>query len=119
MKSRTNSSRRSTMCTMAAPVRSALSRTGSSSSPCPRSAQKATTSQRYCSMSQRRMTEVSRPPEYASTTFLTSGIVQRASQQLEDHGLLRVQPVLRLVEDDRARPVQHGVGDLLPAMRGQ
>src|ERR1041384_6002227 len=107
MKSRTNSSRRSTMCTLDAPVRRALSRTGISSSPWARSAQNATTSQRYFSMSQRRITEVSRPPEYASTTFLTSGIVERASQQLEDHGLLGVQPVLRLIEHDRARPVQH------------
>src|SRR5262252_632325 len=40
-----------------------------SSSPCPRSAQYATTSHRYVSMSQRRMTEVSSPPEYANTTF--------------------------------------------------
>src|SRR5262249_10735972 len=107
------------MCTAEAPVRLALSRTGMSSSPCPRSAQKATTSQRYFSMSQRRMTEVSRPPEYARTTFFTSGIVERASQQLEDHGLLDVQAVLRLVEHDRARPVEHAVGDLLAAMGGQ
>ena len=51
------------MWTPTAPVRSAFSRMGSSSSPCPRSAQKATTSQRYRSMSQRRITEVSSPPE--------------------------------------------------------
>src|SRR2546428_1559759 len=119
MKSRTNVSRRSAMCTATAPVRLALSRTGISSSPWPRSAQKATTSQRYVSMSQRRITEVSRPPEYASTTFFTSGIVEGASQQLEDHGLLRVQPVLRLVEHDRAGAVQHAVGDLLAAMGRQ
>src|SRR5215470_11583728 len=118
-KSRTNVSRRSTMWTAAAPVRLALSRTGISSSPWPRSAQKATTSQRYFSMSQRRITEVSRPPEYASTTFFRSGIVERASQQLEDHGLLGVQPVLGLVEHDRARAVQHAVGDLLAAMGRQ
>src|SRR5256885_14403259 len=108
MKSRTNVSRRSTMCTAPAPVFLALSRTGISSSPWPRSAQKATTSQRYFSISQRRITEVSRPPEYARTTFLTSltsGIVERASQQLEDHGLLRVQPVLGLVERSEERRV--------------
>src|SRR5688572_27077467 len=118
-KSRTNDSRRSTMCTAPAPVFFALSRTVISSSPCPRSAQKATTSQRYFSMSQRRMTEVSSPPEYARTTFFASGIVEGASQQLEDHGLLRVQPVLGLVEHDGARAVQHRVGDLLAAVRGQ
>src|SRR5437667_5902185 len=103
MKSRTNSSRRSTMWTVAAPVRSALSRTVSSSSPCPRSAQKATTSQRYRSMSQRRMTDVSRPPEYARTTRLgvdASGIVESDSQEVEDDRLLRVAAILRLVEHD-------------------
>src|SRR5262249_52126016 len=115
-KSRTNVSRRSTMWTAAAPVRSALSRTGISSSPWPRSAQKATTSQRYFSMSQRRMTDVSSPPEYARTAFFTSGIVEGASEQVEDHGLLRVQPVLGLIQHDRARPIQHAVGDLLAAM---
>src|SRR6185503_4583965 len=107
------------MCTAPAPVRLALSRTGISSSPWPRSAQNATTSQRYFSISQRRMTDVSRPPEYASTTFFTSGIVERASQQIEDHRLLRVQAVLRLIQDDRARPVQHAVRDLLAAVRRQ
>src|SRR5512145_30649 len=70
-------------------------------------------------MSQRRMTEVSRPPEYASTTLRTSRIVERAAEELEDDRLLRVQPVLRLVERDRPRAVEHGVGDLLPAVRGQ
>src|SRR5689334_14856001 len=107
------------MWTAPAPVRLALSRTGISSSPWPRSAQNATTSQRYFSISQRRMTEVSSPPEYASTTFLTSGILERASEHLEDHGLLGVQAVLGLVQHDRARAVQHGVGDLLAAMGRQ
>jgi hypothetical protein len=78
------------MCTPVAPVFIALSRIGISSSPCPRSAQYATTSQRYVSISQRRITDVSRPPEYARTTRLTSGIVGEAPKQVENHGLLRV-----------------------------
>src|SRR5688572_26279535 len=123
MKSFTKASRRSTMCTELAPVFSALSRTGSSSSPCPRSAQKATTSHRYSSMSHRRMTDVSRPPEYASTTFFTVGfaslIAERASEQIEDDRFLRVQPVLGLVEHDRLRAVHDAVGDLLAPVRGQ
>src|SRR5262245_3141894 len=107
------------MCTDTAPVRSAFSLTGISSSPCPRSAQYATTSQRYVSMSQRRMTEVSRPPEYARTTRLTSGIVGGASEQVEDHRLLGVQTVFRLIEHDRLGAIEHLVGDLLAAVRGQ
>src|SRR5690242_4074166 len=70
-------------------------------------------------MSQRRITLVSRPPEYARTTRLTSGIVRGASQQVQDDGLLGVQAVFRLVEHDRARTVEHGVGDLLTAVGGQ
>src|ERR671924_588813 len=53
-------------------------------------------------MSQRRMTEVSSPPEYASTTRRTLRVVTVASEQVDDHRLLHVQPVLRLVEHDRA-----------------
>src|SRR5256884_4639173 len=59
------------------------------------------------------MTEVSSPPEYASTTRLGLDIVDRASQQRQDDRLLRVKPILRLVERDRVRAVEHGVGDLL------
>src|SRR5215475_1321755 len=70
-------------------------------------------------MSQRRMTEVSSPPEYASTTRLTSGIVRRPSQQVQDHRLLRVQTILRLIEHDGAGAVEHRVGDLLAPVRGQ
>src|SRR3546814_2495591 len=44
----------------------AFGRTWSSSSPCPMSAVKVTTSASYVSCSHLRMTEVSRPPEYAS-----------------------------------------------------
>src|SRR2546429_9767646 len=100
------------MWTPTAPVRSAFSRMGSSSSPCPRSAQKATTSQRYRSMSQRRMTDVSRPPEYARTTRLGvdgSGIVESDSQEVEDDRLLRVETILRLVEHDAGLAVEHAV----------
>src|SRR5688500_19350437 len=111
MKSSTKASRRSTMCTELAPVLSALSRTGSSSSPCPRSAQKATTSHRYSSMSQRRITDVSRPPEYARTTFLTAGLVSRIAEgpteEIQDDRFLNVQAILGLVEDDRLRTVHH------------
>src|SRR5207247_2267516 len=49
------------------------------------------------------MTEVSSPPEYASTTRLGLDIVDRASQQRQDDRLLRVKPILRLVERDRVR----------------
>ena len=48
---------------LVAPVAKAFSRTGASSSPCPRSAEKATTSQPYSFLSHLRMMEVSRPPE--------------------------------------------------------
>src|SRR5262245_49231024 len=122
MKSRTNSSRRSRTCTLRAPVRSALSRMGISSSPCPRSAQKATTSQRYRSISQRRMTDVSRPPEYARTTRLTdaaSGIFDGRAEEIQDDGLLGVETILGLVQHDAGVAVERGVRDLLAPMRGQ
>src|SRR5712664_688151 len=71
------------------------------------------------------MTEVSSPPEYARTTrligspALASDIVALAAEQLEDHRLLGVQPVFGLVEDDRLRSVDDGVGDLFAPVRGQ
>src|SRR5260370_27457013 len=119
MKSRTNSSRRSTTWTADAPVRSAFSRIGTSSSPWPRSAQKATTSQPYRSISQRRITEVSSPPEYARTTRFGLDVIDRATEQAQHHGLLRVQPVLGLLEHDGPRAVEHRVGDLLAPVRRQ
>src|SRR5688572_24987456 len=119
MKSRTNSSRRSRMWTLVAPVRSAFSRTGMSSSPWPRSAQNATTSQPYRSMSQRKMTEVSRPPEYASTTRFGSGVIHGASEEVEDDGLLSVQTVLGLIEHDAGLAVEHAVRDLFAPVRRQ
>src|SRR5437899_1922465 len=65
------------------------------------------------------MTEVSSPPEYARTMRLGLDIVDRASQQRQDDRLLGVETVLRLVEGDRVRAVEHRVGDLLAAMGGQ
>src|SRR5437867_1840782 len=65
------------------------------------------------------MTEVSSPPEYARTMRLGLDIVERASQQRQDDRLLGVEPVLRLVEGDRVRAVEHRVGDLLAPMGGQ
>src|SRR3990167_6295447 len=72
-------------------------------------------------MSQRRMTEVSSPPEYASTTLFTGVFMAplSVSQEAQDDALLGVQPVLRLVQDDAPGPVQDRVRDLLPAMRRQ
>ncbi len=51
------------MKTSLAPVFRAFGSTGASSSPWPRSAQNATISQPYVSISHLRMTDVSRPPE--------------------------------------------------------
>src|SRR5580765_71979 len=74
------------------------------------------------------MTEVSRPPEYASTTFLTGSLMSlplaagrstRAPCEPDHDRLLHVQPVLGLVEDDRGRPVEYVGGDLVSAMGGQ
>src|SRR5438128_2575589 len=59
------------------------------------------------------MTEVSSPPEYARTMRLGLDIVDRASQQRQDDRFLGVEPVLRLVERDRVRAVEHRVGNLL------
>src|SRR4029450_11771118 len=70
-------------------------------------------------MSQRRMTDVSRPPEYARTTRLGSGVIERASQELQHDGLLRVQAILGLLQEGAALAVEHGVGDLLAAMGRQ
>src|SRR3954471_21736007 len=51
------------------PSCSAFARAGSTSSPWPMSAVNVTTSQSYVSCSHFRITDVSRPPEYASTTL--------------------------------------------------
>src|SRR3989338_696133 len=70
-------------------------------------------------MSQRRMTEVSRPPEYARTTRFGLDVIGRASEEMQDHGLLGVEPVLRLIEHDALRAVEDAVGDLLAPMGRQ
>ena len=67
MKSRANSSRRSSTCARAAPSPSARSRASSSSLPWPRSIVTVTISARYCSASHGMATDVSSPPEYART----------------------------------------------------
>ena len=51
-----------------------VSLAGSISSPCPISAVKVTTSHSYSSWSHFKITDVSKPPEYAKTTFLTFDI---------------------------------------------
>src|SRR3954466_1716221 len=97
---------------------------GASSSPCPRSAAKAMTSQPYSSLSQGMMMEVSNPPEYAKTTFFTmsasssSGLVLLAHEQ-RHQSLLDVEPVLGLVKDGFLEPVHGFLGDLLPPVGGQ
>src|SRR3990167_9349922 len=42
-----------------------------------------------------------------------------ASQEVQDDALLRVEPVLRLIEHHALRPVEDRIRDLLPAMRRQ
>src|ERR1043165_9507751 len=68
------------------------------------------------------MIEVSRPPEYARTTF--SGMcapvgeaADPASQEDEKDRFLYVQPVLGLVENYRPRRIDDGVSDFIAAMR--
>src|SRR5271165_4704874 len=70
------------------------------------------------------MMEVSRPPEYASTTFSRIGTPRReavntAFQQQNKNGFLNVQAVLRLVEDHGTRRIDDRFGDLVAAMRRQ
>src|SRR3990170_4743766 len=123
MKSRTNSSWTLSTYTFEAPVFFALARTGASSSPWPRSATKAITSQPYVSISHRRMTEVSSPPEYARTTFFTFSTSSSSCRSMLDEflqdGHLQVQPVLGLVEHGRPGPLDDLVGNLLPPVGGK
>ena len=46
-----------------------------------------------------------------------SGVIERGSEQIEDDGLLGVEPVLGLVEHDARRDIEHAVRDLLAAVR--
>src|SRR5579862_7690499 len=70
------------------------------------------------------MMEVSRPPEYASTTFsaiYTPRIraAHLAAKQQQQDGLLHVQAAFGLVKDHGAVTIHNGVRDLHPAVRGQ
>src|SRR5215510_2907913 len=70
------------------------------------------------------MMEVSRPPEYASTTFsrmvapCRRGAHAAAQKQQQDR-LLDMHPVFRLVEDDRPWRINNPGGHFLAAMGGQ
>src|SRR3972149_4840433 len=112
MKSRTNSSWTLSTYTFEAPVFFALARTGASSSPSPTSPP-----QPYVSISHRRMTEVSSPPEYARTTFFTFSTSSSSHRSMRDEflqdGHLHVQPVLGLVEHGRPGPLDDLVGNLV------
>src|SRR5690242_15079666 len=75
------------------------------------------------------MMEVSRPPEYASTTFsgmnspwsLQAGgkTVNAAAEQHQQNGFLYVQAILGLIENDRAGRIDHRTAHLFSAMRRQ
>src|SRR5258708_1082660 len=70
------------------------------------------------------MMEVSRPPEYASTTFSAIGIpriraAHFAAKQYQQNGVCDGEPALGLVEDDGAVGIHDGVRDLQVAVRGQ
>src|SRR5277367_5440223 len=63
------------------------------------------------------MMEVSRPPEYAKTTFFGNGF-SLGKQRVQDR-LLDVQAIFRLIVDDRARRIDDARGDLEAAVGGQ
>src|SRR5690349_3121235 len=67
------------------------------------------------------MIEVSRPPEYARTTFSDNGIpplpaMRAAAQQHDENSFLDMQPVLRFIEDDRPRRIDDRCRDLIAPM---
>src|SRR2546427_950702 len=70
MKSRANSSCKSSMWIFDAPVLRAFASSPRNSSSCPMLAQKAIISALYFSLIHERSTEVSNPPEYAKTIFI-------------------------------------------------
>src|SRR6266705_1245490 len=70
MKSRANSSCKSSMLIFDAPVLRAFASSPRNSSSCPMLAQKAIISALYFSLIHERSTEVSNPPEYAKTIFI-------------------------------------------------
>src|SRR5277367_405627 len=61
--------------------------------------------------------EVSRPPEYANTTFFGNGF-SLGEQRVQDR-LLNVQAIFCLVVNDRARRVYNAGADLKTAVGGQ
>src|SRR5271165_2295423 len=70
------------------------------------------------------MMEVSRPPEYARTTFSRMCTPRReavntAFQQQNKNGFLNMQAVLRLVEHNRTWRIDHRRRHLISAMRRQ
>src|SRR5260221_7985207 len=105
--------------------------TASMSSPWPTSATMAMTSKERFSLSHGMMMEVSRPPEYARTTFsalldvnLDMGApdghtAHAAAQQLIEDGFLDVHAVFGLVEDDARLRIDNSIRHFLAAVRGQ
>src|SRR5581483_3545599 len=70
------------------------------------------------------MIEVSRPPEYARTTFSSMSAphgeaAHAAAQKKKQNGFLHVHPVLRLVEHDGPRRIDDSIGDFQPAVGGK
>jgi len=122
MKSRTNSSRKSTMCTELAPYAAPCRGRGSA----PRPAEIGAEGDDLASVALDEPAEDDGRVEAARIARTTrlgagavgSGIFDRRSEQIEDDGLLGVQPVLGLVEHDAGLAVEYGVGDLLATVRG-
>src|SRR5213592_3081026 len=94
-----NSALASTTSAASAPLARALRRRASKSSGCPTSAITAITAEPYVSFSHGMMTEVSRPPLYARTTFLETDmgcllngrLRHRCQRSIEDlHRLIHV-----------------------------
>src|SRR5689334_20418528 len=75
------------------------------------------------------MMEVSRPPEYASTTFsgmnspwfLEPGVktMDAAAEEHQQNGFLHMQAILGLIEDHGPRRVDYVISNFFAAMRRQ
>src|SRR3954451_16279940 len=89
---RTNRSRPSTTYALLAPAEMARSATPSRMEPPPTSTVRVTTSASCCSRNRATATDVSRPPEYASTTFFTSGDLRRERALVGSDGTCRCAP---------------------------